>query len=70
MPRKKTKILCTIPVPMPMADFVDTATALSAAFNAKGRTPLVRNGMSCFEIFEFVEDEDDDEPEEERKPIV
>jgi hypothetical protein len=68
MPKKKTKILCTIPVPMPMNDFVDAARALSEAFKAQGRTTYIRNGTGCYEIFEMVED--DNGAEEERKPTV
>jgi len=53
MAKRKTKVLCTIPLPMAMEDFVETTRALSDAFSKQGRKTFIRNGPGCYEIFEF-----------------
>ena len=55
MPRKRTKVLCTIPLPMTMQQFVDVSKAIASAFEAQGRKTYIRNGKDCYEVFEIVE---------------
>ncbi len=63
MPRKKaqkTQVLCAIPVPMPMNQFVEVVSALARALGDKGDT-FIRNGEGCYEIFRFVDEDNGDD---------
>lgn len=61
MPKKRTQVLCTIPLPMPLEQFVEITQNLVKAFENKGKT-YFRNGAGCCEIFRYVDD-GPDEPE-------
>ena len=63
MPKKKTQVLCTIPLPMPLDQFCDIAQNLVKAFEGKGKT-YIRNGEGCYEIFRYVDDKVVEEEDE------
>lgn len=70
MPKKKTKVLCTIPLPMPMDDFVDVTKTLNDAFTKQGRKTFIRNGTMCYEIFEFVEESNGGDEDDDAKAVI
>ena len=45
---------------MPMDQFVETTRALSESFSKFGKT-YIRNGEGCYEIFRYVEEDNDDD---------
>lgn len=57
MPKKKTEVLCTIPLPMPMDRAVEVLKGLDKAFS--GQTYL-RNGNACWEVIRYVDEKEPD----------